>query len=153
MMKIFYVILFLFSLLAFACEDLKPCDEAEQDLEILQYLEDHNLVAEKHESGLYYIIDDPGGTIRPLETSTVSVIYKGYLTDKDTTVFDDSNGLPRTFGLSGVIEGWTIGMQLFKKGGKGTLFIPCHLGYGERKTGVIPPSSVLIFEIELTNVR
>ena len=102
---------------------------------------------------LYYIIDEPGSRIRPTESSTVSVIYKGYLTDEDTTVFDSSNGLPRTFPLSGVIQGWKEGIPIFKEGGKGTLFIPCNLGYGERQSGQIPPSSVLIFDIELVDVQ
>jgi len=73
---------------------------------------------------LYYIIEEPGSRIRPTVNSTVSIIYKGYLTDADTTVFDDSNGIPRTFPLAGVIAGWQIGIPLFREGGKGKLIIP-----------------------------
>ncbi len=152
-MNRFFVILSLLALLAVACEDLKPCDYDTQESEILQYLTDNNMVAEKHESGLYYIIEEPGSRIRPTETSTVSVIYKGYLTDKDTTVFDDSNGAARKFSLAGVVEGWRVGIPLFKEGGKGKLFVPCNMGYQERQVGKIPPSSVLIFDIELVDVQ
>jgi len=153
MKKIFISVLVLLSVLAIACEDIKPCDAEEQEAEILQYLMDHNMTAERHESGLYYIIDDPGSRIRPTESSTVSVIYKGYLTDKDTTVFDSSNGVARTFPLGGVVQGWRIGIPLFKEGGKGKLFVPCNLGYGDVQRGTIPPSSVLIFDIELVDVQ
>ena len=153
MKKIFVASLALVAILMFACEDIKPCDAETQEVEILQYLADHNLDATRDPSGLYYIIDEPGTRLRPTLASTVSVIYKGYLTDSDTTVFDNSNGLARTFPLSGVVEGWQIGIPLFKEGGKGKLIIPCNLGYGERQSGVISPGSVLVFDIELVNVQ
>lgn len=153
MKKIFIPILILLAMLAIACDDIKPCDAEEQEAEIMQYLLDNNLTAERHESGLYYIIEEPGSRIRPTVNSTVSVIYKGYLTDADTTVFDDSKGQARTFPLSNVVEGWKIGIPLFREGGKGKLFVPCHLGYRDVQRGTIPPSSVLIFDIELTDVQ
>jgi len=153
MKNIFVICLALIAILMFACEDVKPCNADESEAEIVQYLTDNNLTAERDSSGVYYIIEDPGSRIRPTLASRVSVIYKGYLTDKDTTVFDDSNGLARSFPLAGVVEGWQIGIQLFKEGGKGKLFIPCHLGYGDRQSGSIPPGSALVFDIELVDVQ
>lgn len=153
MKNVFIASLALVAILMFACEDIKPCEADAQDVEILQYLADNNLTAERDPSGLYYIIDEPGTRIRPTLASTVSVIYKGYLTDPDTTVFDNSNGAARTFGLGGVVEGWQIGIPLFKEGGKGKLIIPCNLGYGDVQSGVISPGSVLVFDIELVDVQ
>ena len=41
-----------------------------------------------------------------------------------------------------------------KEGGKRTLFVPSHLGYGERQIGaLIKPHSNLTFHIELLEVR
>ena len=37
-------------------------------------------------------------------------------------------------------------------GGKRKLWVPAHLGYGERQVGSIPPNSNLVFEIELLEV-
>ena len=150
-MKYFPLFLFIVMCSFFSCDDIVPCDPDDQNALILQYIQDNNLVTQNTESGIYYIIDEPGAQIRPDETSTVSVIYKGMLTDG--TVFDDSNGNSISFPLNGVIAGWTEGIQLFREGGKGTLIIPCNLGYGERQTGSIPPSSVLVFEVELIDVK
>ena len=52
-----------------------------------------------------------------------------------------------------MIKGWDIGLMGMKVGGKRRLFVPAHLGYGERQIGAhIPPNSDLHFEIELLEV-
>ena len=59
-----------------------------------------------------------------------------------------------TFMLPGVIKGWQEAIQLMKTGAKWKVFIPANLGYGEKGYGsVIPPNSVLIFEIELISFK
>ena len=133
-----------------ACSGNDRCDADDQESRIQSYIEANNLVTQKTASGLHYIIEEEGSQIRPIASSTVKVIYKGYRTDG--TVFDETS-IPIEFALNGVIAGWTEGIQLFKKGGKGTLIVPCNLGYGEQNRTNIPPASVLIFEIELTDVR
>jgi FKBP-type peptidyl-prolyl cis-trans isomerase len=49
--------------------------------------------------------------------------------------------------------GWQIGIPMMKEGGKAKLLIPSQLGYGSSNLGVIPPNSVLIFDIELIDVK
>lgn len=132
-----------------ACDNQR-CDADDQELRIQDYIQANNLVTQKTASGIHYIIEEEGSQIRPIETSEVTVRYKGYLTDG--TVFDETeSGID--FFLNSVIAGWTEGIQLFKKGGKGILIIPCNLGYGEQNRRNIPPASVLIFEIELLDVK
>ena len=54
----------------------------------------------------------------------------------------------------GVIQGWVEGMQLMKVGDKFRLFVPPELGYGSKPQGRdIPANSVLIFEVELLEVK
>jgi len=119
---------------------------------IRDYLAENNIDATKHSSGLYYFITVEGTGDHPNANSTVTVRYKGYLTDD--SIFDQTEGNDTaTFGLTSLIEGWKIGIPLLKKGGQGTFFLPSALGYGSQSTGSIPANSVLIFDIELVNFQ
>jgi FKBP-type peptidyl-prolyl cis-trans isomerase len=87
--------------------------------------------------------------------STVSVHYVGRL--EDGTEFDNSldRGAPLTFplGRGNVIQGWERGIPGMKVGEQRRLRIPPALGYGDRRSGQIPASSTLIFDVKLVDVR
>lgn len=148
-----YLTIFLALIVFSSCsEDDSVKDYREEnDLEILQYLSENNLTAEKSSSGLYYIIDNPGTGEVPVTNDRVKVVYKGYFTDG--TTFDESSEEGVSFTLQNLITGWMEGITYFKEGGSGKLFIPAHLGYGSKGSGNIPAGSVLIFDIELVYVN
>ena len=105
------------------------------------------------ESGLQYEVLSEGTGPLPTLTDTVKVHYKGTLLDG--TVFDSSyeRGNPVEFPLNAVIAGWSEGLQLMKVGSKYKLYIPAKIAYGERGVSqVIPPNSVLTFEVELLEI-
>ena len=104
-------------------------------------------------TGLQYVVQLEGTGKRPTPDNTVVVHFEGQLVDG--TVFDSSikRGAPTEFGLAQVIPGWTEGLQLMKEGGKTRFFIPAELGYGPGGTRDIPPNSVLIFDVELIEVK
>ena len=105
------------------------------------------------ESGLQYKVLKEGSGAQPKSSDTVTVNYRGTLTDG--TEFDSSykRGQPATFPVGGVIKGWTEALQLMKVGSKFQLFIPANLAYGEQGRPGIPPNSLLIFEVELMDVK
>lgn len=107
-------------------------------------------------SGLQYEVLQPGdGKAKPTASSTANVKYTGKL--MDGTVFDSTDnhgGQPMEMGLSGVIKGWTEGIQLMTKGAKYRFYIPSDLAYGDNGAGgVIPPGATLIFDIELVDFK
>lgn len=107
----------------------------------------------KTDSGLRYRILRHSDGRKPTAASTVSVNYRGWLSDGK--VFDSSyeRGEPTTFPLQNVIAGWTEGMQLVGQGGMIELWVPSRLGYGERGSpGSIPAHSNLHFIVELVSV-
>ncbi|MBN8576376.1 MAG: FKBP-type peptidyl-prolyl cis-trans isomerase [Cytophagales bacterium] len=104
-------------------------------------------------SGLQYKIITTGTGKKPTLNDRVTVHYTGKLIDG--TLFDSSveRGEPATFGLTQVIAGWTEALQLMRVGDKWMIYIPSELGYGEQGGGQIPPSAVLVFEVELLKVN
>jgi FKBP-type peptidyl-prolyl cis-trans isomerase len=104
-------------------------------------------------SGLRYEILKAGEGAFPKATDTVKVHYTGTLVDGK--VFDSSvqRGEPAEFPLSGVIPGWTEGIQKVNKGGKIKLYVPPSLAYGDEGQGAIPPGSTLVFEVELLEIK
>jgi FKBP-type peptidyl-prolyl cis-trans isomerase FklB len=106
-------------------------------------------------SGLQYKVLKDGTGKTPSATSLVVTNYRGTLIDG--TEFDSSysRGQPATFPCNRVIKGWTEALQLMKEGAKWQLFIPSELAYGANAPpgGKIGPNAVLVFEIELLEVK
>lgn len=130
-----------------ACGKDSPEKIAEKDREkIIKYLEENDIQAIEHDSGLFYTIENPGSGDSPKLTSYLNISYTGYFLNGK--VFD--GGTAERMYLQSAILGWQIGIPLFKKGGKGMLFVPSGMAYGEALYNyAIPAHSVLIFEIEL----
>lgn len=154
-----YLLLPLFFLSLVSClddngsnEQPEPIDyTAQNDEDILIYLEQNELTAVKTDTGLYYIINEQGDGAQPTSSSDVTVAYKGYFLNG--SVFDQSSESGITFNLQQVIPGWTEGITYFNEGGSGMLLIPSHLGYGSFDYNGIPGGSVLIFDINLISVN
>jgi FKBP-type peptidyl-prolyl cis-trans isomerase FklB len=105
-------------------------------------------------SGLQYKVLAEGKGDSPRSNDVVTVNYRGTLIDG--TEFDSSykRGQPATFGVGGVIKGWTEALQLMKPGAKWQLFVPGNLAYGEFGKGQqIGPNQTLLFEVELVSAK
>lgn len=155
-------------------EDKKKAERAvgmvaEEGKTIEAYIQEKGLTASKTESGLYYVIEQEGTGEATTPGTTMYVNYAGYLLDgtlfdtsipeiaKANNMFDEQRpyeALPVNVGMGQVIPGWDEGLMLLKKGSKGKFIIPSPLGYGENGAGaMIPPNSILVFDVEVTDVQ
>ncbi|MGB5943141.1 MAG: peptidylprolyl isomerase [Leeuwenhoekiella sp.] len=123
--------------------------------------------AQNLDSGLSIYFSERGDGEKPKLSQKVVVDYAGYYENGelfDTNVKeiadswnkqtrpDPSMYEPLTPVYSSearLIAGMKEGLQEMSIGDKATLFIPYHMGYGERDYGPIPGKSNLIFEVEL----
>lgn len=102
---------------------------------------------------VYYSIVKEGTDRNVLLTDTVSVYYKGYLLE-DGSVFDQTKDKPATFPLARLIRGWQLAMPYCKVGGKIKIVIPSGQAYSIRtRAAKIPPNSILVFEVEVIDVK
>lgn len=109
--------------------------------------------AKKTESGIAHkVLAEGKGEEKPKATDTVKVHYSGWTTDGK--MFDSSvtRGAPTEFPLSGVIKGWTEGVQLMVVGEKRRFWIPEGLAYGPVVPGSGRPGGMLVFDIELLEI-
>jgi peptidylprolyl isomerase len=94
-----------------------------------------------------------GNSIQNGQTAVVH--YVGTLTDG--VVFDSSLTREEPFefqlGAGSVIEGWEVGVRDMRVGEVRRLIVPPTMGYGANQVGPIPPNSVLIFDIELLEIK
>lgn len=105
------------------------------------------------ESGLQYRVISEGKGPKAKSSDTVVVHYKGTLVDGSE--FDSSykRNQPAEFPLKAVIPGWVEALQMMNKGAKYELFIPPQLAYKDSPRPGIPANSVLIFEVELQDIK
>lgn len=113
-----------------------------------------NIITTK--SGLKYIDITEGDGDNPKAGQNVSAHYTGLLMSgkKFDSSYDRNAPLEFTAGVGDMIKGFDEGILSMKKGGKRTLFIPSELAYGSNGIpGVIPPDAMIVFEVELVDIK
>jgi FKBP-type peptidyl-prolyl cis-trans isomerase len=107
-------------------------------------------------SGLKYEELTVGTGAEATSGKQVSIHYTGWLTNgtKFDSSLDRGQPLEFTLGAGQMIPGFDAGVAGMKVGGKRKLTIPPDLAYGAAgRPPVIPPSSTLIFDVQLVDVR
>ncbi len=145
---------------------------AKDSVAIESYLAKNNLTAQKTESGVYYVITQPGKGENGKPGQFVKVDYTGYTLEGE--YFDTSNKavamekglynperekfLPYgpydvTIDRSQVIKGWHEALKVLNKGSKATIFVPSRMAYGPQGQNKIKPNEVLIFDLEVVDLK
>lgn len=134
------------------------------------YLAEKKITAEKTEAGVRYVITKPGTGENGKSGQSVKVIYYGYMLDG--TPFDSNNKtVAQEKGFynaarepyapydviidqSQVIQGWHDALKVMNKGSKATVYIPSTLAYGpQQRSEVIKPNSILVFDLEVVDLK
>lgn len=108
------------------------------------------------DSGLGYIVMRAGHGAPPIESETVTVHYRGMLSDG--SVFEETyrseTAEPLTQQVSRFISGLREGILGMNEGGKRFFVVPPELGFGvEGVPERIPPDSTLYYEVELLAIE
>lgn len=146
--------------LAMKKQEIQSEGQKVKEVEVLkQYLKSKNIEgAVSAPKGTLVIVKDPGTGAQVDSGKWVTVAYTGKSLEGKT--FDSSiepqfGHPPYTFqiGAQGAIAGWDDGLRLFKKGGKGQLFVPSVLAYGKYGSPPnIAPNQNLMFDVEVLEV-
>jgi FKBP-type peptidyl-prolyl cis-trans isomerase len=112
--------------------------------------------AKKTNTGIRYIILQPGTGEMPKAGDKVAVLYVGRLLNG--TVFDQATEKDKAFTFrvarEQVIQGWDQILPLMKLGEKRLVVIPAELAYGTRgQPPKIGRNAALVFEIELIEIK
>ncbi len=105
------------------------------------------------DNGAMMKLSKPGHGKAPKADGSATVHYTGTLIDG--TQFDSSRERNQAFTtrLTDVIPCWTKALQQMKPGARAKVVCPADTAYGNRPVGPIPPNSVLVFDIEVTEVK
>lgn len=107
---------------------------------------------QKTSTGLRYEIILKGTGSKPRVDQTVSIHYTGKLLTGDT--FDSTVGRDAgKYVVSDLFLGWKEGIPLIAQGGKIRLHIPPDLAFGDDGQGPIPPGALLVYDIDLIDVK
>jgi FKBP-type peptidyl-prolyl cis-trans isomerase len=142
---------FLLIALVAACGDSAPVPTAKPGLPAPPDVAAPPPNSLKAPSGLSTRVLQAGtGQRHPRASDTVVVHYTGWTTDGQ--MFDSSvqRGEPTEFQVSGVIRGWTEGLQMMVEGEKRRLWVPQALAY-QGQPG--QPQGMLVFDVELIDIK
>lgn len=156
---ILYTILSVLIFTQYSCEDNSLKAEREEIRNYLRSVGKLDNTIETDE-GVFVYISEHGteGPETPGPGYKVNVRYSGWLLETEE-VFDSTNGGTTQFTLDGfsLIAGMTIGLQEFKKGDVGEIYIPSTLGYGTLRdqptaSGVIiEAGSIIVFDVTMVS--
>jgi len=131
---------------------------------IEKYLSLKSIKADKVNNSVYVQVEQQGTGKQADSGQLVGVKYNGYSfegkyfdSNIDTAKQSSPHGLDTFFFVAkqeGAIQGMLEGITVFKKGGKGKMFIPSSMAYGPQGSPpAIQPNQNLIFDIEVVEVK
>ena len=132
---------------------------AKEEKELQAYFTKNNITPLKTPLGTYYTINEKGEGAIPQNGDTVVMNYTGKLLDgtkfdsNEDTSFHHVQPFEFPLGANRVIKGWDETIGFLPQNSKATLYIPSRNGYGAQGQAKIPANSILIFDVQLNNIK
>lgn len=136
------------ALFMFSCKTYNEEEIESFDAKIQAYIKKNDLKMIKSDSGLYYQIHEEGEGEFIKPNAIILTSYEGKLLNGK--VFDKQTK-PVEMNLKNLIYGWREVAYYLKKGGKATIIVPPHLGYGDEDMDQLPASSIILFHLEIVD--
>ncbi len=136
----------------------KTDDDLNEQVLIGRYMAKNKLKIVPDSTGLYYLPIKVGTGAAPAYGKTISVNYSGALPNGKVVDGNAETGVPFSFvyGTEGqMIPGIMKALSHMKAGGKAKIILPSPLAFGENgsSTGIVPPHTPIIYELELVSVE
>lgn len=104
-------------------------------------------------SGMQYKIEKAGNGQIPQATDRVKLQIVGKFLDGEEFQNTYKMDVVPEISLKDLnLKGWQEAITMMPVGSKWIIYLPPSLAYGTQETGVIPPHSVVVFEIELIDI-
>ncbi|MBN1950658.1 MAG: FKBP-type peptidyl-prolyl cis-trans isomerase [Bacteroidales bacterium] len=123
-----------------------------------QYLKEEKIDVLPTEEGLYYVNLKPGNGKKVAEGDTVTVHYEGWFLNGK--IFDSTKRRNQPFQFVygtewQVIEGLEDAIGMMSEGERALFILPSDLAFGTEgsSTGIVPPFTSTIFELELIQIN
>jgi peptidylprolyl isomerase len=104
-------------------------------------------------SGLQYIDDLVGKGPMPKKGQKVAISYTATVENKRVETATAAAPFEFTLGSDQAMKGLDEGVSTMKLGGKRRILVPPELGYGKEEVGNVPPSSIIIYDVELLRIK
>jgi len=104
-------------------------------------------------SGVQYRVIEEGDGERPTLSDTVTVHYRGSKTDGREFDSSFARGVPVSFAVDSVMEGWQEVLPLMREGAYWQVFLPPELAFGVRgDPPLVGPNEALQFDLKLVQI-
>ena len=132
--------------------------DIEEQRKLHTYLDTNTTRFSVLKNGMYYIPIRQGSGACASSGDLLQINYRGYFLNgkQFESTYDRGQPLEFTFGEQGqVIKGLETAISLMNEGEKAKFIIPSQLAYGGNgsSTGIIPPYTTVIYEIELVKLN
>lgn len=104
-------------------------------------------------SGLQYIDLVVGKGPMPKKGQRVAISYVAMVGNKRIEASIPSTPFEFVLGSDQAMKGLDEGVSTMKVGGKRKIMVPPELGYGNNEVGNVPPSSIIVYDVELLRIK